>query len=350
VNVSSTLHPAWLAAAGVMLLVGLWLLRRGWRGRRVGDEPFCTKCGYSLVGSERIRCSECGADVSGDKSVQIGQLTWRPRSIVCGAAMAVIALTVLSIIGWPRLRDFDWYTLKPTGWVLDDLASAKSPKRGRALAEVLSRLKAAPLAKRHHDRLVEIAIAEQAGVTRGLPSVIVVPRRAAATKPTWPPIPPFAERLISWADYEAEEGRLNPNQLARLCEGSQLIRIVARPRVVQGNLLSYSVQREVVSEGYSWYVRAADVSVTVDGHLVPLGESAKAAIELRLAHHISLGADFDGYFQKTTLSGLGPHQFVLKTHVEIWSVARPGKEKRLIHGFDARTAATVQVVSSESDR
>src|SRR3954462_7470286 len=117
-NVPSTLHPAWLAtAAGVCLLLGLWLLRRGWRGRRVGDEPFCSKCGYSLQALPSHRCPECGAEVGGASGVVIGRRVRSRGPLGTGALLSISAVICLGGSGWEWARNFDWYTLKPSGYV-----------------------------------------------------------------------------------------------------------------------------------------------------------------------------------------------------------------------------------------
>jgi hypothetical protein len=345
VTLSPSFHPAWLAAAGVMLLVGLWFLRRGWHGRRVGDEPFCKKCGYSLVGLERTRCPECGVDVSGDKNIRIGRLTRRPRAIIYGAAMAVIALTFLSVTGWPRLRDFDWYTLKPTGWVLDDLASVNSPNRARALAEMDRRLKGGPLAKHHHDRMVDIALAEQARITAALPRLI-------AGSSTLPPDPfstmsPVTQGLVDWIVREAENGRLNPEHVARLCEQSQVLRVMTRPTIVEGNL-PLTFQRERLGLPATWYVPVSEGSLSVDGRTLSDDEYRQAIESALYLRRPGVGSEYRERFWLLPLSGVGPHELAFKAHLEVWSAAGVGKEKTFIHGFDARYTATVQVVSSNS--
>src|SRR3954466_10734287 len=113
--------PLLLAIAAIALLVGLWLLWRGWRGRRVGDAPSCAACGYSLVGRSSDRCPECGADVSRPGSVVYGQRVSRRGAILAGALIAVVAGLFLIGQGSDRLGHFDWYTLRPTGYLLDDL-------------------------------------------------------------------------------------------------------------------------------------------------------------------------------------------------------------------------------------
>ena len=65
------------------VLIGLLsaaLLARGLRGRRVGREPFCPRCGYNLTGKSGGSCSECAEQVSAD-NIRIGIRRRRQASI-----------------------------------------------------------------------------------------------------------------------------------------------------------------------------------------------------------------------------------------------------------------------------
>ncbi len=62
---------ALLIALVDLLPVGCVLFICGLRGRRVGDEPRCRKCGYNLTGLTSERCPECGTAASG-KNVVVG--------------------------------------------------------------------------------------------------------------------------------------------------------------------------------------------------------------------------------------------------------------------------------------
>ena len=50
--------------AGVSALVATIFLTIGLRGRRVGTEPRCRKCGYNLTGTSEGKCPECGTNIA----------------------------------------------------------------------------------------------------------------------------------------------------------------------------------------------------------------------------------------------------------------------------------------------
>ena len=53
-----------VVALSVLGVLGVSLLRRGLRGRRVGAHPVCGKCGFDLFGlpADQAKCPECGND------------------------------------------------------------------------------------------------------------------------------------------------------------------------------------------------------------------------------------------------------------------------------------------------
>ncbi len=95
---------------GWMILVAGWgaLVVIGWRAavrlrnRRVGDDPTCGACGYSLVGLPETsnRCPECGTDIRAPGAVQRGyNRSLRPVLVwMVGAIVGVVLSHVAA--GW----------------------------------------------------------------------------------------------------------------------------------------------------------------------------------------------------------------------------------------------------------
>ncbi len=50
-----------VAGLGLLLMCRRAIRRSLWRDLNNAGVPTCTHCGYDLRGSERVRCSECGA-------------------------------------------------------------------------------------------------------------------------------------------------------------------------------------------------------------------------------------------------------------------------------------------------
>src|SRR4051812_3856137 len=85
---------------------GIGLLWFGLRGRRVGDHPFCRKCGFDLFGRPEgsTACAECGADLAGRRAMVIGVRRRRRGMLVGGVTLLIPALLVGGVLGWWQAR------------------------------------------------------------------------------------------------------------------------------------------------------------------------------------------------------------------------------------------------------
>lgn len=137
----------------VSAIIGGWLLRRGLRGRRVGDEPHCRICGYNLTGATAARCSECGAELVGN-AVVIGIRHRRPASITVGSILLLVALTVGTVSARRVYTSVNWYQYYPLSWILRDL---RTDQRG-AVGELNRRLGSGELSLPERDRVVNALI------------------------------------------------------------------------------------------------------------------------------------------------------------------------------------------------
>src|SRR5438034_10252686 len=107
-----------ISLVAIVLIAGIALAVSGWRGRRVGDHPYCRKCGFDLFGvAERSRCPECGADVTMPKATRIGTRVRRRGMLVGGIAITVIAAATLVIVGTHVARSVPWIRYEPV-WML----------------------------------------------------------------------------------------------------------------------------------------------------------------------------------------------------------------------------------------
>lgn len=96
---------------------GAALVLRGWRGYRVGQEPFCAKCGYNLTGAGSSRCPECGGSISARTTLR-GRKRLSFRSLIPGSVLVVICGGLAVVLRLPMFRNYDWYQLLPTSLVL----------------------------------------------------------------------------------------------------------------------------------------------------------------------------------------------------------------------------------------
>jgi hypothetical protein len=121
-------------------VVGEALIRRGWRGTRRGDSPHCPQCDYNLTGLESPRCPECGTVLVPDE-IPIGQLHRSPAGICMGLVTwgVTVCLAVTLYHGVRHTLRSDWYFLRPTSVVIDDLHDRQLIER--APRELSRRLK-----------------------------------------------------------------------------------------------------------------------------------------------------------------------------------------------------------------
>ncbi len=144
-----------LAAA---LVLGLVLVVRGLRGRRVGDTPFCRKCGYNLTGLLTEQCPECGTTTVA-RHVVIGVRRRRRVSLVLGLVLLLVASTGWGLGAYGRAKGINWYIYYPA-FVLIEKAKLDE---ARAIDELTRRYNSGRLARTCVDILVPLALDRQRG-------------------------------------------------------------------------------------------------------------------------------------------------------------------------------------------
>lgn len=129
---------------GVFLLIlGIFVLVRGLRGRLLNTHPHCRGCGFDLHGlsfDTTSRCPECGRIVSSSKvAIRIGKRQRRTGMAVLGVFVLLLGI---GGVGWQPisrisgLQNIDWYGHFPEPLLL----SLESRGNTDALAELHSRL------------------------------------------------------------------------------------------------------------------------------------------------------------------------------------------------------------------
>lgn len=89
-----------------LALVAGWLLHRGLRGTRVGDEPRCRKCDYRLDGLTSQQCPECGTAIA-ERTVVHGTRVVR-RIALAGAVVLVFLWLPMMDTLW-SVRNVNWF-------------------------------------------------------------------------------------------------------------------------------------------------------------------------------------------------------------------------------------------------
>jgi len=201
-----------IAAMGVLAALGVSLLRRGLRGRRVGDHPVCGKCGFDLFGlpTDQAKCPECGNDLSAPRAVQTGHRARRMPLVYAGSALLLLFALVLATEGPDVFRQINWQQMKPASWL------AREARNGSASAwlELGRRARLNELPDDRAAQLIAGALAWQKDTTR-----------------TWlPAIGDFVE--------EARAGKLVKDEdWATYCRQAPRFTLTWRPKVRRGDPL-----------------------------------------------------------------------------------------------------------------
>src|SRR3954447_1099353 len=85
----------------LLLLISLPPLYLGWRGRVVGSQPVCRKCGFNLFGlpDTSTNCPECGSDLRKPNATRTGHLLRRRGLLWTGGILLFMALVSGGLFG-----------------------------------------------------------------------------------------------------------------------------------------------------------------------------------------------------------------------------------------------------------
>lgn len=143
---------AWRWAV-VGIVVGLILLWLGRRGRRVGEQPVCRKCGFDLRGkpAESMRCTECGADLTAKRAVAVGAHRRWDALVLAGGL--VLGLSVGGLRGWRFYERDEIVRWVPLASLYDDYMLITTAS-DRAFAEIERRDAVRPLTSQELEPLM----------------------------------------------------------------------------------------------------------------------------------------------------------------------------------------------------
>ena len=324
----------WILALSLLALLGLFLLYRGLRPRREGATPYCRKCAYNLTGTDRdapdARCPECGTDVTTTDAVVFGERRVRPRRVIVGVVCLLLGLAPLTIIVVGELKQVDWYSYKPTTWLVTDIRTGGATRAARALREITQRFNAEALTPEQIAELPELCFA--------------VHKRLGQQPIAGMPAMQLLDRLYVYDLLTAEQTERFFSQMVG-------VSLLMRPRVVQGEALFIGVM--AVGRGpdrsYSVQVRLEDVRV--DGRQPGSGS------------HLYAHTTATGYYEHpmgrayTVASEVGEHTVTLDVPVVIYTLGeddellgtrlRPIPEDRVLHSQVHRLTGTLEVLAEE---
>lgn len=256
----------------VLVVVGLVLLVRGVRGRRVNDHPVCRNCRFDLVGvyPASQTCPECGADLVPTKAVRRGVRRKRRGSLAAGLVLFVAGAGLGGTLAWGWGTNFNWNTVKPVWLLLREARSGNAAVRTAALDEFERRLNDDALPRGALRRVLDAGLDHQGDL-------------ATPWNPEW------GDVLIT----AIEKDLLTDAELERFLRHALNDTLEVRPEVRYGDPLPYQVRtthRTAVSKpGPSILARDAAIRVNqesialrLDGSGVMMsGGSMSTGIALR---------------------------------------------------------------------
>jgi predicted RNA-binding Zn-ribbon protein involved in translation (DUF1610 family) len=302
----------------VALGIGVAVVVRGVRGQRVGDAPHCRACEYELTGLAELqdaRCPECGAELS-PATVARGERRRRPGQIFAGVAFVLAMGLLLAVVSSRAARSYDWYRLRPAGWLIDDVERGTSA--ARAMAELARReADGGRLAPGQRERLAELALRAQASPA---------PERV-----------PLGDRLLDFLATAAAAGRLSEAQRERFFEQAMLLTLHARTPVAVGERVPFQLRRASrISATGGWWVSVETRGAAFDGTTFPFGGGRSTSS--------GVGAGGSGG-ASARATRPGTHTLTVQARVRVYQGGNHDESKGvLVHERDAELAVPVVVV------
>ncbi|HEV2295574.1 MAG TPA: hypothetical protein VGR35_17125 [Tepidisphaeraceae bacterium] len=159
-----------LLVLALSVLASLLLIRRGLRGRFIGDHPVCRRCGFDLFGlpDDQRNCPECGSDIRAPAAVQVGHRQRRMGMVYGGWALLLLLGVTLIVGGRSVAREVNWQSMKPVTWLARDARSGDII----AWTELARRVRTTQIRGEQVQPLIADALALQKDLTRmWLPAV-----------------------------------------------------------------------------------------------------------------------------------------------------------------------------------
>ena len=119
----------------LLVVVAFCLLVVGWRGRVVGAQPVCRKCGFDLTGrpAASTACPECGADLRKLHAIRSGHVQRRKGIFLTGVVLMLMSATWVGLTGLIAVQNVDLSPYEPLWMLVREMGSSDS-----LVSEILS--------------------------------------------------------------------------------------------------------------------------------------------------------------------------------------------------------------------
>jgi len=241
ISVCLGIGVGWIVYVAV-LVAGVILVKWGLWPRRRGTTPYCRACGYNLTGLTSEQCPECGHALAGG-NVVYGRRHRRAFLAVLGILCVVLSVARLTI----SIQRVDWYQLKPTAWLIDDLQSASSWEASRAWRVLSRRFSRGSLSPSQRHELAELCLDDQ---------------KLQRSK--------VHNELMAQLRQLYQKGLLTAKQKERFFRQMITARLRVRPRIVVGDPIPCRVESWWNTGYVPMYVAVGIKSITLDGHPVSI--------------------------------------------------------------------------------
>ena len=234
----------WVAVPAMIGLLGLVLLWRGLRGRRLDDHPWCRRCRYDLSGAATpSRCPECGAVFFSTRAVRVGRRRRRPWWTAAGLVL-LLGAGGLAVQG---SHGTEWSSRKPVWLLLLEAEWGDRRATDAALLEIRDRLVKGKLSDRRVSQVTSRALDVQANLKR-----------------------PWRREWGELVELARFAGKLSDGDWLAYARNAAGFELVLSTPVRRGDpVLRKIVVHERIGPEAGFYLWAAHESCAIDGESVP---------------------------------------------------------------------------------
>ncbi|HMB95693.1 MAG TPA: hypothetical protein VKK61_06605 [Tepidisphaeraceae bacterium] len=293
--------------------MGIILLDRGLRSRRIGQEPHCRRCDYLLIGLSSNCCPECGAELSrrnivhGNKRNQASVAWIGAAALVLGLTMAIGVITAGIVLP-------NFYHYLPTFILMRELQPSINSWHNAAFDELNRRDLAGELSAKYQNRLIDVALQEQPAAAPGQ----------------------LTQALIDFAARQYLAGRMTAPQQQLFGRQSLQLALRVRKRVVLGDSAPYEIVENSRTPSGIWWSHLVMQQINLDGKKIQGAESGSG----------SFSGVFGGGSSGSSIEckTVGQHRLEVICRIELRNGQFDSPNSTLVYKEDRALSADFQVV------